>query len=270
MIFKQEPVTNYDSILQSYYNLFSNEFLTLVDKQITEEKWNGISCNFMKIDMYKYALLQAYLIYSEMSYTNKPLSYFKSKYNIPELVHNFACHRIDFDNVLALFNINFSLSDDYINDLSMFGYSSNDPVEEGKSINFKEALKYLGYGVEVDSIYINGDEIDIISDTDGYIDTDDNDNDQINSILYHNELLGLQGGVPPDQYYHLTLAQLLKLNSLLVVMNTAPTENTPGTLNQFVITNDYMYVCVKSGTAGNALWKRIPLLRYYGIDTYND
>jgi hypothetical protein len=34
-----------------------------------------------------------------------------------------------------------------------------------------------------------------------------------------------------------------------------------GTINQISIADDYLYICVKTGTAGNAIWKKTPLFK---------
>jgi hypothetical protein len=34
-----------------------------------------------------------------------------------------------------------------------------------------------------------------------------------------------------------------------------------GRVGEIWIDNDYLYLCVSAGTAGNALWKKIPLMR---------
>lgn len=34
-----------------------------------------------------------------------------------------------------------------------------------------------------------------------------------------------------------------------------------GTLGQISITDDYLYVCVKTGTSGNAIWKKLPMFQ---------
>jgi hypothetical protein len=34
-----------------------------------------------------------------------------------------------------------------------------------------------------------------------------------------------------------------------------------GTINQISISDDYLYICVKTGTAGNAIWKKTPLFK---------
>lgn len=38
-------------------------------------------------------------------------------------------------------------------------------------------------------------------------------------------------------------------------------DTDAGALGQISITDDYMYFCVKSGTAGNAIWKKSPLFK---------
>jgi hypothetical protein len=34
----------------------------------------------------------------------------------------------------------------------------------------------------------------------------------------------------------------------------------PGVFGQISISGSYLYLCIQSGTAGNAIWKKIPLL----------
>ena len=98
--------TDIDSKLTAAFNLYKDDIIALHEKQWKQEDVSGASTVQYKIAQYYYAVLLAILIYTEyQDGIETDWDYYKTKYDIAENTKKFACNRIDFDAILAIFNL---------------------------------------------------------------------------------------------------------------------------------------------------------------------
>lgn len=95
-----------DFYMSRMFGLYRESILNLHKKQFKEEDVRGKSKQHYFIQQYYLAFLYVYLIFLEVKegvYTD--WSYYENKYEISKYRKAFACHNIDLDDLLAIYDL---------------------------------------------------------------------------------------------------------------------------------------------------------------------